>query len=203
MSHLKVNPKTLHDRYAPMLAPAAPGKRPEKLCFNLSLLFTEDGTEYSAQEVRARSMGLLGKKWAPPPPSELIRNVRVSFNDDGSKDSRNITRRGLNVGFSEPTVTLATKEALADVFGMYNAPEKSMRFGTVPGSKHAPVRRIEPIAPLSLQAAFRAVDKDNGPDESNTPSECAISKYILLYVDVAYSGFSTICGRECQPEREC
>ncbi|PSS19952.1 hypothetical protein PHLCEN_2v3125 [Hermanssonia centrifuga] len=170
MSHLKVNPKTLHDRYAPMLAPAAPGKRPEKLCFNLSLLFTEDGTEYSAQEVRARSMGLLGKKWAPPPPSELTRNVRVSFNDDGSKDSRNTTRRGLNVGFSEPTVTLATKEALADVFGMYNSPEKSMRFGTVAGSKHAPVRRIEPIAPLSLQAAFRAVAKDNGPDESKTPT---------------------------------
>ncbi|KAJ2966794.1 hypothetical protein NUW54_g13703 [Trametes sanguinea] len=37
-----------------IFAPTAPGKRPEKLRFNLRLLLTEDGVEYSMQEARAR-----------------------------------------------------------------------------------------------------------------------------------------------------
>ncbi|GBE88384.1 predicted protein [Sparassis crispa] len=147
-----------HDRYAPMLAPPVPGKRPEKLRFNLSLLFTEEGTEYSMQEARARSMGLLGKKWGPPPPPEGAL-LRVNFNDDGAKSTRTLMRKGYAAG--EPTVTLATKEALADVFGMYNSPEKSMRFGAVAGSKHAPVRRIDAVTPMSLQSQFRAVSNEN------------------------------------------
>ncbi|KIJ14323.1 hypothetical protein PAXINDRAFT_163480 [Paxillus involutus ATCC 200175] len=141
--------------YAPMLAPPAPGRRPEKLRFNLSLLFTPSGVEYSAQEARARSMGLLGKKWGPPPASELRGSsgaVRVNFNDDGSRSTQNMgatasgtRRKSVNmVGASEPTVTINTKEALADVFGMYNSPDKTVK-RAVPGSKHAPVRKIEPI----------------------------------------------------------
>ncbi|KAF9810051.1 hypothetical protein IEO21_07133 [Rhodonia placenta] len=155
-----------HDRYAPMLAPPAPGKRPEKLRFNLSLLFTEDGTEYSMQEARARSMGLLGKKWGPPPPSET---VRVSFKEaQGPRGTRTFTaRKGFTTG--EPTVTLATKEALADVFGMYNSPEKSMRFGAVAGSKHAPVRKVEPVTPMSLQGQLRAVSNENANVPVKTP----------------------------------
>jgi checkpoint serine/threonine-protein kinase len=138
-----------------MLAPPAPGRRPEKLRFNLSLLFTPSGVEYSAQEARARSMGLLGKKWGPPPASELRGSsgaVRVNFNDDGSRSTQNMgatasgtRRKSVNmVGASEPTVTINTKEALADVFGMYNSPDKTVK-RAVPGSKHAPVRKIEPI----------------------------------------------------------
>lgn len=137
-----------------MLAPPAPGRRPEKLRFNLSLLFTPSGFEYSAQEVRARSMGLLGKKWGPPPASELRNSssgaVKVNFNDDGSKSTQNMgattagsKRKGANVA-NEPTVTINTKEALADVFGMYNSPDKTVK-RTMPGSKHAPVRKIEPM----------------------------------------------------------
>ncbi|KII90027.1 hypothetical protein PLICRDRAFT_53147 [Plicaturopsis crispa FD-325 SS-3] len=139
-----------HDRYLPMLAPPAPGKRPEKLRFNLSLLFTEEGVEYSAAEARARSMGLLGKKWGPPPASELRSTsstaVRVQFNDDGTRNRTGGLRRKSVMGGAEPTVTINTKEALADVFGMYNSPEKTMR--VAPGSKHAPVKRIEPITPI-------------------------------------------------------
>ena len=136
-----------------MLAPPAPGRRPEKLRFNLSLLFTPAGVEYSVQEVRARSMGLLGKKWGPPPASELRDSssgaVKVDFNDHGSRSTQNMgataaggKRKVVNV--SEPTVTINTKEALADVFGMYNSPDKTVK-RTMPGSKHAPVRKIEPI----------------------------------------------------------
>ena len=48
----------------------------------------------------------------------------------------------------EPTVTLATKEALADVFGMYNSPDKTSKFGA-PGSKHAPVHTVR-IVPRTV-----------------------------------------------------
>jgi checkpoint serine/threonine-protein kinase len=145
-----------------MKGPPVPGKRREKLQLDLSLLMTEDGVEFCSAEARARSLGLLGKKWPPlllpsqaqvpaqpqtktktqaklqpqPPPQ-----IPVNFNDDGRKT--NATRRLQG----EPTVTINTKEALADVFGMFNSPEKTMRSSQAPGSKHAPVKKIEPITP--------------------------------------------------------
>ena len=137
-----------HNRYAPMLARPDPGRRPERLRLDFGLLF-KDGVEYSIQEARARSMGLLGKKWPPPPPTELdlkrSGQSSVRFNDDGS--GRTHTRRGL-MAAPEPTVTLATKEALADVFGMYNSPERTSKFA-VPGSKHAPVHTVK-IVPRTV-----------------------------------------------------
>ena len=145
-----------------MLAPPAPGKRPERFRCNMSLLFTDDGVEYSIQEARARSMGLLGKKWGPPPPSEFTRSstsasaststsssssALVDFND-GGKTSRLKAhgRRSLLAG-AEPTVTINTKEALADVFGMYNSPDKTSKLA-VPGSKHAPLKKVDPVTPV-------------------------------------------------------
>jgi len=50
----------------------------------------------------------------------------------------------------EPTVTINTKEALADVFGMYNSPEKMMRLAGVPGSKHVPLKKVEAVRPWLL-----------------------------------------------------
>lgn len=118
-----------HNRYAPMLARPDPGRRPERLRLDFGLLF-KDGVEYCIQEARARSMGLLGKKWPPPAPTDLdlkrSGQSRSKFGDDGM--GRTQTRRGL-MGATEPTVTLATKEALADVFGMYNSPEKTSKYG--------------------------------------------------------------------------
>lgn len=143
-------------RYALMLAPPPPGKRPEKLMFNMGLLFTDEGVEYSIQEARARSMGLLGKKWGPPPPSELPlffspsqgSSAPVDFNDDGLKSTTmNMRRRSAYGGGAEPTVTINTKEALADVFGMYNSPDRTTKM-SLPGSKHAPLKKIEPVTPL-------------------------------------------------------
>lgn len=184
-----------HDRYAPMLAPAPPGKRPEKLRFSLPLLFTDEGTEYSVQEVRARSMGLLGKKWAPPPPSELTKFAASTSSSVGSSNSgsgtgntvkmggRNNTTRRFGGGYAEPTVTLATKEALADVFGMYNSPEKSTRYG-IAGTKHAPVRKIEPGTPMgnsSLQAAFKAIKSD---ENAGARTPVAFRPYVDENADV-------------------
>ena len=128
-----------HDRYAPMLAPSSGAhKKPEQLRFNLSLLFTEDGTEYCREEARAKSMGLLGKKWPIIPVS-----TGASSSSHTGKQGGNTTKKV----YSEPTVTIATKEALADVSGMYNSPDRTLRFGTA-GSKYAPVHKVEPMAQL-------------------------------------------------------
>ena len=44
---------------------------------------------------------------------------------------------------NEPTVTINTKEALRDVFSMYNSPERTMKTGDMLiGTKHAPVRKL-------------------------------------------------------------
>ncbi|TCD69352.1 hypothetical protein EIP91_007908 [Steccherinum ochraceum] len=147
------SPAAKQDPYAHIRAPPVPGKRAEKLRFNLGLLLTEDNVEYSIQEARARSMGLLGKKWGPP--------SRATVDDDGQNNTRKMKKFT-----AEPTFTLATKEALADVFGMYNSPEKTNRFG-VAGSKHAPVRRVEPITPMSL-ARLSPVSEGQAQDPDKT-----------------------------------
>ena len=157
-----------------MLAPPTAGKRPEKLRLNLKLLFTEEGGEYSMQEARARSMGLLGKRWGPPPASELSRanssTMRVNFNDDGTKNTRNYSaQRSLATG--EPTVTINTKAALADVFGMYNSPEKSTRLSTLPGTKHAPVRAVERVTPINLLSQTQPASVENASHPTVPPSE--------------------------------
>ncbi|KAF7330547.1 hypothetical protein MVEN_02494400 [Mycena venus] len=120
---------TAESRYAHIFAPPQPGKRPEKPQFDLSLLFSDK--EYCIEEARARSIGLYGKKWpAPPPPapfsplgnsvvssssSSSLSSVKVNFNDDGQSSSRvGPARRRSMLGGAEPTVTINTKEALAD-----------------------------------------------------------------------------------------
>lgn len=202
------NPNPAHGRYAPMLAPPAPGRRPEKLRFNLSLLFTPSGVEYSAQEVRARSMGLLGKKWGPPPASELRASssgaVNVNFNDDGSRSTQNMgataaggkRKSGNVVNVSEPTVTINTKEALADVFGMYNSPDKTVK-RAMPGSKHAPVRKIEPMGgrravPESKSEASRASPKTENakPPGPGKSLQWLVLRQILIF---SFNSFQAIC----------
>ena len=125
-------------------------------------------------EARARSMGLLGKRWGPPPASELSRAnpsvMRVNFNDEGTKNTRNYTaQRSLAVG--EPTVTINTKAALADVFGMYNSPEKSTRLSTMSGTKHAPVHAVERVTPVNLLPQTRPALIENASHSTAPPSK--------------------------------
>lgn len=148
---------TAASRYALMMAPPAPGKRPEKLRFNLNLLFS-DGVEYSIQEARARSMGLLGKKWGPPPAPKTMYAAPSTQVDDRVQSTRNMTQRKSIMTGAEPTVTINTKEALADVFGMYNSPDKTK---ILPGSKHAPVRKIEPMIPIEPPRLTFARENEN------------------------------------------
>ncbi|KAJ7127002.1 hypothetical protein C8R44DRAFT_701920 [Mycena epipterygia] len=170
---------TAESRYAHIFAPPPPGKRPEQPQFDLSLLFSDK--EYCIEEARARSIGLYGKKWpAPPPPAPFpsdaklgnsavassvssLSSVRVNFNDDGQGSSRlGAVRRRSIMGGAEPTVTINTKEALADVFGMFNSPEKTAKLAA------AAVKKIEPATPIAPQS-FRKSTNENENSYAKTP----------------------------------
>jgi len=203
-----------------MLAPPAPGKRPEKLRFNLSLLFTDDHVEYSIQEARTRSIGLLGKKWAPLPPTNSSQPSSSATRDDPSTDVQMSTglgphrRKSIYGGGAEPTVTINTKEALADVFGMYNSPDKT-KFMGIPGSKHEPLKKIEPITPIA-QPRFTSPTENSNSENVNrsrgendlsqnfktpTASEFRICFFSLeesfIIANTFYS-IPTFCRRKCQ-----
>jgi checkpoint serine/threonine-protein kinase len=174
----RVKEELPRDGYARMKGPPVAGKRREKLRVDLSLLMTPDGVEYCAAEARARSLGLLGKKWAsllaPPRPQGNQRPtiLRVNFGEGTKTMSYGNTRRKSMLAV-EPTVTINTKEALADVFGMFNSPEKTARSAKIPGSKHAPVKKVEPLTPM-LRAAV--VDRDKTPAPANRDENGMINK---------------------------
>ncbi|KAJ7475839.1 hypothetical protein FB451DRAFT_1366515 [Mycena latifolia] len=166
---------TAESRYAHIFAPPPPGKRPEQPQFDLSLLFSDK--EYCIEEARARSIGLYGKKWpAPPPPtpfqpetklgnsavssSTSSSSVRVNFNDGGQASSKMSRRRSV-MGGAEPTVTINTKEALEDVFGMFNSPEKTAKLAAI-------VRKIEPATPLA-PPSLRKTANENENAYAKTP----------------------------------
>ncbi|KAI0032549.1 hypothetical protein K488DRAFT_49700 [Vararia minispora EC-137] len=174
---------TAAERHAVMRQPAAKTRRPEKLHLDLSALLPKEGGEYSLEEARARSMGLLGKKWAlptppfkpipqpkpAPAPSALKRDatLTVDFNDGGTKSSRNYLLRR-SMGLNEPTVTINTKEALAEVFGMYNSPDRTIRQG-VPGSKYAATRPVNhSMSPPPLPALTFASSNENAGASNRT-----------------------------------
>ncbi|KAH8822879.1 hypothetical protein DL96DRAFT_1619637 [Flagelloscypha sp. PMI_526] len=159
---------TRETRYAVMIEPPLPGKRREQFAFDMSLLWS-GGTEYSIQEARAHSLGLLGKTWPIPPelaarkkqalegseitPTQHPVSVSkpVDFNDDGHKASTRTFRRRSSVATVEPTVTINTKEALAEVFDMFNtSPEKTrklMSMKKVDASFATPGPSARPIVP--------------------------------------------------------
>ncbi|KAG6813918.1 hypothetical protein H0H92_005767 [Tricholoma furcatifolium] len=163
-------------RYALMLAPRDPGKRPEKYHFDLSLLYTKESGEYCIQEARARAMGLLGKKW-PPPPEALQDSqdsfvdassdstiIPTDFNDDGVKS---MVRQNM----FEPTVTINTRAALEDVFGMYNSPDRTR---VLPGSKNAPLKQVR-LSSAGITPRTPAIHNDEnatgkGKAQASTPA---------------------------------
>src|SRR5258708_7229536 len=179
---------TAASRYAVMIAPPPPDKRPERFRCDMSLLFTTEGVEYSIQEIRARSIGLLGKKWGPPPPSEFSYSsasssssstATVDFNESGGKTLRQKyhARKSFLSGV-EPTVTINTKEALADVFGMYNSPDKTMK-PALPGSKHAPLKKVEPVTPL-VPPKVTVMKENENSYNARTPASGQTLLYPLL-----------------------
>ena len=74
----------------------------------------------------------------------------------------------------EPTVTLNTKEALKAVFGMYNSPDKTMKFtDKALGSKHAPVKKVDPITLAPNHGALRKITEiSNENAQVTSKSSC-------------------------------
>ncbi|CAK5268434.1 unnamed protein product, partial [Mycena citricolor] len=189
----------LKERYAAIFAPPAPGKRPEKQMFDLTLLLSDK--EYCIEEARAKSMGLYGKSWAPPPPPSQFSSatqpihsgassaassssLKVNFNDDGQSTSRLKSRRRSIMGGAEPTVTINTREALDDVFGMFNSPEKTAKLAAVvkkpvtpmaPPSMRKPANENENAHAKTPQSSFRPyVDENENGNQNrkeNTPAK--------------------------------
>lgn len=69
---------------------------------------------------------------------------------------------------NEPTVTINTKEALKDVFGMYNSPEKSVKMANV-GSKYAPVKKLEPLQAVQPRNALKKITELNDDEGEDAP----------------------------------
>lgn len=163
---------TAESRYAVMNAPQT-GKRPEVLRFHMPLLYTPETGEFCIQEARAKSMGLLGKKWPPLHENrKQSSSYEVTLNDNVKHPARSGGMFGgggrKSIMSGEPTVTINTKEALADVFGMYNSPDRTARF-TGPGSKHASLKRVDVMTPRSVS-----------PSQAKTPTPGWSALHCLL-----------------------
>ncbi|KAJ1307646.1 hypothetical protein OPQ81_001740 [Rhizoctonia solani] len=118
-----------------------PGKKAEQICLPLARLQASGSSleEYSPDEARARALGLLGKKWAPPPIVVAVPvrddTARGRPNDGTGKGRKKEKERTMTMTMAgEPTVTVNTRAALGDVFEMFN---------TSPGRDKGRTDRIE------------------------------------------------------------
>ena len=168
-------------------APPVPGKKAEKYQFDMSLLF-KDGQEFSVQEARAASLGLLGKKWGPPPKSEPgphqghgVKQTAISLKEEGTKQSTRTNHMRMNMNMTAqladgPTVTLNTKEALKDVYGMYNSPDRTTKTGNLAvGTKFAPVKKFESLTPSQPQQALKRIAEHDDEENAQARPRCTDS----------------------------
>ncbi|KAG8899615.1 hypothetical protein FRB99_006535, partial [Tulasnella sp. 403] len=160
--------------------PGQAPRRPEKLGFNFKLLWNEaDQKEFCAYEARAKTLGLLYKKWPAP---EILTQGHVSFQlpktGEGSRKNRMSVAR-------EPTVTINTKFAMNDVLDMFNGMdgEEEDSFeddgggnagpsgGAAQGLATAPAQIPPTPTPLSRATSASLVDKTpiSKPKVSQTP----------------------------------
>jgi checkpoint serine/threonine-protein kinase len=164
-----------------------PSTKPnEKLQINTSLLILADGTEIHPLELRARDFGVADKKWPPPSLEETM--------DQSSAMNGSINRNGLSghalgdheeqVDFEgtkpmtlgstfaamtrEATVTINTKAALMDVYGMYNSPTKSMTTGRQMAAMRDPQ---ELSAPTPSASAVKVNTNDENAGTARKLSE--------------------------------
>lgn len=105
------------------------------------------------------------------------------------------------MGGAEPTVTINTKEALADVFGMYNSPEKTSNLAVL-GSKYAPLRKVEPVTPVVAQRSVLNLEDETSIQSSKTPTLGMLDNYLTTsYAQVPYPAFRPFVDENSQPAR--
>ncbi|KAL5504129.1 BUB1_2 [Sanghuangporus vaninii] len=163
---------------ATMNAPPTPGKKPERYQIDMSLLF-KDGQEFCIQEARAASLGLLGKKWGPPPLSENgphqvlgSKQTTINLKDDGNRPPTRTNNMRMNMNMTAqladgPTVTINTKEAMKDVFGMYNSPDRTTK--AAPGTKFAPVKKLEPVLESQSRNGLKKITEQGDERDEHVP----------------------------------
>ncbi|KAG8887456.1 hypothetical protein FRB98_009600 [Tulasnella sp. 332] len=133
--------------------------------------------EYSIAEVRAKHLGLLGKKWPPPP----IIQFEVTKMEDGSTRSRQITNGRQSIA-REPTVTINTKFAMNDVFDMFNGEGEadegdSFDDGGDADDGAGPLSMATPVAAMAMRGSIQmnmASRSENVPP-SPTPYSRSVS----------------------------
>jgi checkpoint serine/threonine-protein kinase len=169
--------------------------------FDLTLLLAPDGMEYSFREARARHLGLLDKKWPPPPPPNAAASssraasgsdsfvkedsVKVDFNDSSSKLTKAARRQSV-------TVTINTKQALEDVFDMYNAPLEEEAANVSSGTVETPSHLRTPAPPSSRPPVFQ---DENAGTTATKPRGAFKSAESLILLTILYS-ISTLCRPE-------
>jgi len=157
-----------------------PGRRAEKHVFDLKLLWA-NSHETCLAESRAKRLGLLGKQWpAPPPPEEYLVPPKPEPTPKLVR-TLNIDDEWEPPAFDEPTMTVNTKAALADVYGMFNVTETMSRI-------HERREMPPPPPPLPTIPATPVLSKENsvmGP-----PSTIRVR---LLHLVAVTLGFLTGC----------
>lgn len=159
----------------------------ERLQIDISLLILPDGTEIHPLERRARDFGVADKKWPKPGP-ELAPNSHSGFQTgdietkvdfDGTKPMT-ISHTNLTNMTRDATVTINTKEALMDVYGMYNSPTKSLTSGKSLAAMMDP-RNLDMPTPMTA-IANAARDENAGTAKklgvSISPSATVFSHFL-------------------------
>lgn len=158
----------------------------ERLQIDISILYLPDGTEINPIERRARDFGIADKKWPTPEQSgeqdkatNAQRNsskgdheARVDF--DGTKA---MSLANTLTGVRDATVTINTKEALMDVYGMYNSPTKSGNIGKTP----VPISSRSNIQPAPTPSGAFTPFQDENAGTTKKKSESLRQSYIVRY----------------------
>ncbi len=177
--------------------PGQPPRKPEQYMFTFGLIYdAKEDREYSIHEARAKSQGLLGKAW-PSPPLDLAQGdtyepLKSSSLGGGHPRRSMLGRKSLA---REPTVTINTKAAMEDVFGMFNGEdieegdeEESFDDGARPTIAPTPSSRLPARASNHSFSAETPVAK---PKPTNTPK-------ITPFVDPPAAG-APATARKIQP----
>ncbi|KAG5438055.1 hypothetical protein PCANB_000402 [Pneumocystis canis] len=96
-------------------------KKEEKIIVDLEAIYYENGEEFSLDELKAKTMGLIGKIWEIDETVNTMIPLYFEAETTLSKDSPQV--------FSNPkkrqvSPTINTKAALADIFDIFNQPLK-------------------------------------------------------------------------------
>ncbi|CAE6343568.1 unnamed protein product [Rhizoctonia solani] len=157
-----------------------PGKKAEQICLPLARLQASGSSleEFSPDEARARALGLLGKKWAPPPVvvSVPVRDdtAHARTNDVTGKGSKKEKERTMTMTMAgEPTVTVNTRAALGDVFEMFNTSpgREKLRADTIEEEDEGEEALRPPLSTMQLSESQKAPPTPTPPTGSLRRSE--------------------------------